>query len=424
MNKLFPVSIFPKKMQKIIHDLEQYLGFPKDYISASIFLTVAASIGKTYKLKVRTSWIESTCLFICLVGRPGINKSHPLSWAIKPLMDATEKNFNDSIKQNDSYSKEEMLSMKIPDPFVEQYVANNITPEAMAQIMAEFNVRFLIWSDEISGFLRNLNKYNTGSDTEVLLSIFSNQTALINRKSQQKKVMIKEAFACIGGTTQPEVVKSLFKQTEQNGLFDRFLFTNLDNVEKKKMIKEDLNPELVSDYKAIIGRLLNLELTRDGESNILCFTEEAQDAAFEWFNINTDMINGEPDDRICGIYTKLETYFFRFALIIHILRWSCDEADLDAVDVLSVKSGVDLVEYFRYMNVKTLRLISPDPIESMTDLQRKVYDSILGKEGEFSTHDGLSCAARSGMSERAFKYFLKRQDLFKRVKTGRYKKLF
>jgi hypothetical protein len=423
MEIIFPVSIFPKKMQKIIYDLEEFLGFPKDYISTAIFLTAAASIGKTYKLKVRTSWIESTCLFICLVGRPGVNKSHPLTWAIKPLMDATEKNFNDSIKQNDSYTKEEMMDMKIPEPFVEQYVANNITPEAMVQIMVEFNIRFLIWSDELSGFLRNINKYNAGSDTEFLLSIFSNQTALINRKTQQK-VMIKEAFACIGGTTQPEVLKSLFKQTDHNGLFDRFLFTNLDNVEKKKMIKEDLNPEVVSNYKAIINRLLSLELNDDGESNILCFTEEAQDAAFEWFNTNADRINEEPDDRICGIYTKLETYFFRFALIIHILRWSCNEANLNAIDIPSVNSAVELVEYFRHMNVKTLRLISPDPIESLTDLQRKVYDSLICREGEFSTQDGLSCAARAGMSERAFKYFLKRQDLFKRVKTGRYKKLF
>jgi len=404
MEMNFPVSIFPKKMQKVVANVEQFLAFPRDYICTAILLTVAASIGKTYKLKVRTSWLESTCIFICLVGRPGVNKSHPLTWAIKPLMDATERNFMESNVSNNS-SNEDMMSTEIPEPFVEQYVANNVTPEAMLHIMAEVNIRFLIWSDELSGFLRNINKYNSGSDTELLLSIFSGQTTLINRKTQQK-VMIKEAYSCIGGTTQPEVLRSLFKNSESNGLFERFVFANLDNVEKRKMNEDDLNPSVVSDYYAIINRLLSLNLDENAESNILCFSEEAQKEAFAWFNNNADMINAEPDDRVCGIFTKLETYFFRFCLIIHILKWACGEGDLVAVDIDSVKRAIDLAEYFRYMNIKTLRLISPDPVESMTDLQRKVYVSIRAKDDEFSTHEGLQCAAMSGMSERAFKYFL------------------
>lgn len=420
----FPIHVFPKEMQHIIISLERTLGFSNDYSAASILLTVATAIGKTYKLKVKNTWLETSCIFLCLVGRPGANKSHPLTWAIKPLIEATERNFNSLKEGNDSH--EDMMSTEIPEPVIEQLVANNVTPEAIMQIMVERNIRFLIWSDELSGFIRNINKYNAGSDTEVILSIFSGQTIIINRKTQGK-CMIKDSFACIGGTTQPEVLKSLFQKAENNGLFDRFLFCYMEDAIKSKMIKEDLDPAVVTQYNKIINMLLSLQLKENEEYNILCFTTDAEEIATNWFNENADRINDEPDDRIRGLYTKLDIYFYRFALILQILRWACGEATLANVDTESTNNAIELVEYFRTMNTKTLKLLSADAYESMTDLQKKVYDNIRAAEntdGEFTLGYGLIIAQKVGMSERNFKYFLKRNDLFKRLKAGKYKKLF
>lgn len=420
----FPINIMPPKMQDVILSLVKHLGFSTDYTAVSILLTVAAAIGKTYKLQVKNTWLESCCIYLCLVGRPGANKTHPLVWAIKPLMDATERNFN-SLKVVEG-SQEEMMSTEIPEPFVEQLVVNNITPESTMQVMAERNIRFLIWSDEISGFLRNINKYNSGSDTELLLSIFSGQTVIVNRKTEAK-FMIKDPYACIGGTTQPEVLKNLFQKAENNGLFDRFLFCYLEDAIKSKMIKEDLSPAIIVQYNKIINKLLSLPLKENEESNILCFNAEAEEISINWYNENADKINDEPDDRIRGVYIKLDIYFYRFALIFQILRWACDEGTLENVDTESTKNAIALVEYFRNMNIKTLKLLSPDAYETMTDLQKKVYDNIRAKEntdGEFDLSTGLMIAGKVGMSERNFKYFLKRTDLFKRLKAGKYKKLF
>lgn len=103
-------------------------------------------------------------------------------------------------KLEDEKSKEEegMYSTEIPEASQGQYMINNVTIEAMIQIMAESNnLRQLVWSDELSGFLRNLNRYNSGSEVEMILSIFSSQTILVNRKTNKEKVMIKNAFACV-----------------------------------------------------------------------------------------------------------------------------------------------------------------------------------------------------------------------------------
>lgn len=416
----FPIGVLPPSLQHIILALVRCLSFSVDYTAASILLTVAASIGKTYKLKVKNSWVESTCIFLCLVGRPGANKSHPLSWAIKPLLEATERNFGFGGNGDD------MFSTETPKPFIEQLVANNITPEAIFQIMEIVNKRLLIYTDEISGFLRNLNKYNAGSDVEILLSIFSGITAIINRKTQEK-FMLRNPIACIVGTTQPEVLKALFQKSENNGLFDRFIFTYLEEVVKPKMVKEDLDPSIITQYNEIINKLLSLDLDASGESNIICFTPEAEEIAFAWFNQNADRVNDEPDDRIRGIYIKLDIYFYRFALILEILSWACGEGTLTNVGVEATKNAIELIEYFRDMNVKTLKILSQDPYDAMTELQRKVYDAIKPKEntdGEFEMWAGLKAAEVMGMSVRNFKYFVKRTDLFKRLKAGKYKKLF
>ena len=74
----FPIHVFPREIQNIILNLEKSLGFEEGYTGTAILLTCAAAIGKTYKIKVKTTWVESTCLFVALVGRPGANKSHPM----------------------------------------------------------------------------------------------------------------------------------------------------------------------------------------------------------------------------------------------------------------------------------------------------------------------------------------------------------
>ena len=331
-------------------------------------------------------------------------------------MDATEMSFTSA---GEGVLMDDPFSFIIP----ERIVANNITPEAIIKIMAESNLRFLIWSDELAGFLKNLNKYNSGSDSELLLSIFSSQTIIKDLKTQEK-VIIKDPFACIAGTTQPDVLKTMFKYNENIGLRDRFLFVVLDSIEKSKMIREDLSPEVVKEYCMIINKILGLEYNSLGLSTILNFTEEAEEYAFNWYNDNAEKINESEDDMLSGIYTKLDTYYFRFCLIIQILRWSCGEADKDFVDIKSAAAAKDLVEFFRYMNTRALKATSPDPLESMTDLQAAVYDKFnLFKDGEFRTSDGIDTAIKAGMSKRACQYFLKDQRLFKRIKTGRYKKL-
>jgi hypothetical protein len=413
----FPYKeVFPKMLVNIIDSVCTTLGFKPDYFCPSLLLAIAGSIGKTYKLKVKTSWYESAALFLCLCGRPGANKSHPLSWSLKPLFDETERAILASLA--DKPPEDEMMAIDIR-PMANQLVLNNCTAEAVVKEMSNGNVRQILWSDELLGFLKNLNRYNSGSDVEMVLSIFSGQNIITNRKSD-KPVFIKSAFACIAGTVQPAVLKDVFKAG--NGLADRFLFVMPEDDTKMGQNRNELDQSVIDQYTGFINQLLSLEMdTANGqmEPNILSMTDDAFTLAMEWFNANTDRINLEENDLFRGFYTKLDSYIYRFALILHIIDCVCEGRAIGQVDTKDIESAIALAEYFRSMNERVFGLLTDDPVDSLTPLQQKVYKAL---QPVFPLMDGIGTANTAGMSKRNFKYFVKRKDLFKRIERGRYEK--
>ena len=83
----FPVEVFPTRIQEIITATNESLNFPFDFIGASILYAVSVAIGNTYRVEVKKGWQENAVIYLALVGRPGTNKSHPLSFAIQPLIE-------------------------------------------------------------------------------------------------------------------------------------------------------------------------------------------------------------------------------------------------------------------------------------------------------------------------------------------------
>lgn len=83
----FPIGIFPSEIRNIIAEVHECQGFPIDYIASAMLVAIAVGIGNTHLVQLKRGWQESAMLYVALVGRPGTNKSHPLSFAMKPFLD-------------------------------------------------------------------------------------------------------------------------------------------------------------------------------------------------------------------------------------------------------------------------------------------------------------------------------------------------
>ena len=85
----FLISVLPHKIQRIITELHASQGYPIDYIAAAMLSALAVSIGNSHLAQVKRGWVESPILYMALIGRPGANKSHPLSFAFPHLSSTT-----------------------------------------------------------------------------------------------------------------------------------------------------------------------------------------------------------------------------------------------------------------------------------------------------------------------------------------------
>lgn len=142
----FPISIFPTQIQRIIHEVHECHNYPTDYIAAAILTAMAVGIGNTHLAQIKQGWMESPILYMALIGRPGANKSHPLSFAMKPFLDY-------DYRQNQEFEKalakfDELMSMsrkeraesggeQFPqEPIRKRFLVSDVTPEGLSLIHA------------------------------------------------------------------------------------------------------------------------------------------------------------------------------------------------------------------------------------------------------------------------------------------------
>ena len=156
----FPISIFPAKIQRIIREVHECHNYPTDYIAAAILTAIAVGIGNTHLAQIKQGWMESPILYMALIGRPGANKSHPLSFAMKPFLDY-------DYRQNQEFEKalakyDELMSMsrkeraesggeQFPqEPIRKRFLVSDVTPEGLSLIHAQNKRGLCLWADELS----------------------------------------------------------------------------------------------------------------------------------------------------------------------------------------------------------------------------------------------------------------------------------
>lgn len=432
----FPLDVLPKKVREIIDEANVTLGFPKDYLAVSMLTAMAAAVGNTHKVEHMTGWQEYCILFVALVGRPGANKSHPLSFAMQPLVsfDAEQAAlFAEAIKRYNS-------AMELPpkeraangydanptEPKRVRFTMQDVTPEAVHRILSENPRGLCLYADELAAWFKNFNRYNNGSESEFWMSVFNHKVAMSDRKSSQSGVFISNPFLCVIGTIQPKVLGELAAGNRNaNGFMERFLYVVPDDQSKVKWNSERKSPsfDIAEAWREIIGKLTRIVPTTDGNGEIIPvdvpFSPEAIDRLFSWQNESTERCNTESSDTLTAIASKLEIYAVRFCLLLALADWATGAKRKKAVELSTVERSIRLTEYFRVTATKVQGVISED---AMTDVQLSV---MLELPATFTTAEGVAIAGKNGMAERTFKKFLrdKRGVFFTRDAYGSYSKI-
>ena len=429
----FPVEVFPLPVQQIITATNENLNFPIDFIGASLLFAASIAVGNTHRVEVKKGWLENSVLYLAIVGRAGTNKSHPLSFALQPIIEQDKKTYRQYEQQRLEYVKAVSLSKKereeqaideLIKPVWQKFLLSDFTPEALA-LVHQFNKRGIgVYVDELAGWFKNFNRYNKGSEMEFWLSVWSGKPINIDRKTGEP-VFIPLPFISVAGTIQNGILNELAKESRtQNGFIDRILFVIPDNIQKEYWSETDLPPVVSENWQSIISNLLSLSVSNDDTFNpspeVLKFTAEAKRILFEWQKVNTDQSNDAENEAVSGIYSKLEMYAVRLALILEMMRYACNESDKQAVSIEAVQGALKLVEYFKNSAVKVYSIISnASPLDKHPFDKQTLYKAL---PDTFTTESGLQIAESLSIAERTFKRFLNEGELFNRLRRGEYEK--
>lgn len=434
----FPVYVFPKQVQEIIRQTNECSDYPIDYISASVLFASAVAIGNTHSVEVKRNWEETSILFLAIVGSPGINKTHPLSFAIQPLLDKdmqANAEYKKAIKEYDSImamskkEREESMIMDTPiEPKLEKYIVSDITPESLASILEDNPRGIALYADELASWFNNFNRYSKGSEEQFWLMTFSASPIQINRKNIRGSISVKRPYISVTGTIQPDLLRDLAEGSRsKNGFIDRILFVYPRRILKKYWSREELPSHITASWHSIVMGLLDLDQSVDNNGNALPkpikYTPEAWNILYEWHKYNTDLSNETEKDSIKGIYSKLEIYISRFALILQMLRFRCGESTKEQIDTRSIEGAIAIVEYFRTTSLRVQNTLNIGELfkEIPTDV-RKLYDAL---PKDFSTAKGVQLAESFNISRDSFNRFIKQYKniLLENYKRGFYKKI-
>ena len=89
-----------------------------------------------------------------------------------------------------SMSKKERLEAGLDEfpqaPVRRRFLVSDITPEGLSLIHAQNPRGLCLWSDELSAWFKNFNRYNNGSEEQFWLSVFNAKPTISDRKSYRK----------------------------------------------------------------------------------------------------------------------------------------------------------------------------------------------------------------------------------------------
>ena len=186
----FELGLLPNVFRPWIEDIAERMQCPPDFPAVSAMVALAAVVGKRIGIrpKRRDDWLVIPNLWGGIIGRPGVMKTPALAEPMKPLYRleiAAKKAYLATLlgfeaSQLVSEERKKVASGKIRDalkkggdaigiardamendqdePIRRRYVVNDPTVEKLGELLNQNPNGLLLFRDELSGFLRTLDK--------------------------------------------------------------------------------------------------------------------------------------------------------------------------------------------------------------------------------------------------------------------------
>lgn len=361
---VFPIDIFPSPIQNYIIQCNQTLSNSIDYMGCSILWALSVSIGNSIHIEVKKGWEEISCVWIAIVGKAGLGKTPSINSIIKPLLDINTREVKLYLKHYDKWVKYSKLTENekknvehIDKPINTQFIANDITLEALVNLHQDSKNSVGVFKDELNGWFKDMNKYRAGSDLEFWLSTWSGKSVSMNRKTAGSAFVDKPFLPVLGGI-QPSILETFYtSENKDNGFVDRMLLTfpelQVDEYNELQMDYEVIqwyNDFMTSFYDFIRSNYIHTSLDNDV---LPCKAILSDEARQEWKRIFNDISriqnSDEENEYMKSMLPKQKGYIPRFALLIHVFNsYANGLTDIENLLLISKESMLKAEQLSKY----------------------------------------------------------------------------
>lgn len=363
----FPVDVLGQ-LWPLVSELAEGAGAPVEYVATSMLAVAASLIGGKRWVQAWDGYEQPCILWAAVVGDPSSNKSPAIDVATLPLraMEADLAEYHRSVMMSHAAvaerakaerkaweekvkiaTKENVATPSMPDaaespdaPERKRLVVQDSTPEEMASILSGNPNGTLHLRDELAGWLDSFERYSAGGRA-FWLEAYGGRPFVVDRKSQNKPLMVPFNGVSVLGGIQPEKLRDSLLGVADDGLVARFMWVWPEAITFRR-------PRQVADrarLEAIYRRLQELYRASD-ETVTLPLVPEAAKFFEDWIAENDADVR-----EAAGLYAsfagKARGLALRLALVLEYLAWA-DTAgkEPETVSVASLVKALKLVEDF------------------------------------------------------------------------------
>ncbi len=331
---IFPIDIFPAPIQTYLIECNQTLDSSIDYMGCSLMWLLSVIVGNSIHVQVKRGWVEPCNVWVAIVGKAGLGKTPSISNIISPLQKINSRLIKEYIKDYNKFLAYEKMKAdekqqveEVHKPIKKQFIANDITLEALVDLHEQSKNSVGVFKDELNGWFKDMNKYREGSDLEFWLSTWSGKSVTVNRMTRAGSFVDKPLIPVLGGI-QPSILNTFYTdENKDNGFVDRMLLTfpslEIESYNDNELNYETLewyNNAIVSFYESIKRNCIVYDDGMDIEPYIAKFSPDAQKEWKRIFNDITNVQNSDDENEYMkSMLPKQKSYIPRFALLIHTL---------------------------------------------------------------------------------------------------------
>lgn len=408
----FPVDSLPASIKQIIVEGADSLSCDESYLALPAISLSAGIIGTSYRVQVNSTWATFPIIWAVFIGESGTAKTPALKLMRGPLdkyeneahrkrlaeQAARRRMKKDRDRQPTSSSAELQVATgrrtkrKANDHSIgtaNRIVSGDTTIEALVGILDRNPSGLVVIRDELSGWMRGMDKYAAGKNTGELahwLSMYSGLSITLDRKTgKPKHVHIPTAAVSICGGIQPEVLCSCFTgQHFDSGFVSRFLMASPPR-KQRLWPKGGVSSSVLDQYHRTIGRLIGLRNQAENTTTRVRLDDEALEL-FQQFYIEHNAEAFHLQGPLASAWSKLEEIPVRIALILNLLNWAESQDSRPPSTTINGNTMRNAIRITNWFKCEAKRIYG--------ELFNKKQIDLAGQVIEFIEAEGGRCSVR------------------------------